>query len=255
MASLTRALTQQVKAQDQYLTLLDEYENNPKYHTNAPESTKIRPESRLFQQCCNCNRLEKEHVDLKLRKCGRCRSALYCSVTCQKAHWIKGGHKENCDQEVARREALAHAGDEEAIEKGRKFSKWTRDASPSVQSICYGMLPCRTGDALNSMPDTFVVINLTYTDKRQFRVDPATPVLVTSAEISKWTVGSETLKSLEKSWEQGRDLKKAYDTRFCLVSCGKHRTIMPFCSAEFIGEESSLTTSDHVDTLNKMRIK
>ena len=32
----------------------------------------------------------------KLKACGRCMSARYCSLECQRAHWSRGGHKEAC---------------------------------------------------------------------------------------------------------------------------------------------------------------
>ena len=46
----------------------------------------------------------------KLKACGRCMSARYCSQECQKKHWAEGGHKEACPQLREKREKMTGCG-------------------------------------------------------------------------------------------------------------------------------------------------
>ena len=60
-----------------------ENNNNKKKKKDSSASTTA--------ECANCTA-----SDVPLQKCGRCGLVRYCSVECQKQHWIKGGHKQFC---------------------------------------------------------------------------------------------------------------------------------------------------------------
>jgi tetratricopeptide (TPR) repeat protein len=45
---------------------------------------------------CSCPNCDAENV-VKMKVCGRCRKAQYCSLECQKSHW-HSGHKECCQK-------------------------------------------------------------------------------------------------------------------------------------------------------------
>jgi uncharacterized protein with PIN domain len=34
-----------------------------------------------------------------LKRCSRCKRAVYCSTDCQKVHWKSGGHRDMCEQQ------------------------------------------------------------------------------------------------------------------------------------------------------------
>lgn len=56
-------------------------------------------QGRLSLGCCNhdCTNLEgPSEAALSTRLCSRCKRARYCSVKCQKAAWLTGGHKAVC---------------------------------------------------------------------------------------------------------------------------------------------------------------
>jgi hypothetical protein len=46
--------------------------------------------------CAHCKKVGELDT---MKRCGRCRRACYCSVECQKLHWIEGGHKKVCRKE------------------------------------------------------------------------------------------------------------------------------------------------------------
>ena len=48
----------------------------------------------MSTSCAVCKK-----VDVKLRKCGGCGDAAYCSVEHQREHW-NSGHKNECKQNV-----------------------------------------------------------------------------------------------------------------------------------------------------------
>lgn len=50
----------------------------------------LQLETAIGNVCANC---QKETVELQ--QCSRCKAAMYCAATCQKAHW-KAGHKRDC---------------------------------------------------------------------------------------------------------------------------------------------------------------
>lgn len=71
--------------------------------------------------CANCDK----RVDRStLMKCASCNVTLYCSKQCQKEHWRKGGHKDECSKiveykkEVKRENAVASL--KEGMENGDK---------------------------------------------------------------------------------------------------------------------------------------
>ena len=43
-----------------------------------------------------CGRALSADTAAEQFKCGRCKQAFYCARTCQKRHWSRGGHKEEC---------------------------------------------------------------------------------------------------------------------------------------------------------------
>lgn len=54
--------------------------------------------------CFVCKSIDGEDGELKLRKCGRCRTIRYCSRFCQRLHW-KGEwcgdtHKQTCKEKI-----------------------------------------------------------------------------------------------------------------------------------------------------------
>ncbi len=44
--------------------------------------------------CAQCGKAEDTH-QIKLKKCSRCQMVRYCSVNCQRIHWL-AGHKSEC---------------------------------------------------------------------------------------------------------------------------------------------------------------
>ena len=49
------------------------------------------------KRCSMCLRPESDLPDgMRLKACGRCRVAQYCSTECQVSDWKQGGHKERC---------------------------------------------------------------------------------------------------------------------------------------------------------------
>jgi len=57
---------------------------------------------KAINACYYCGK--EASSDVKLRRCGRCKCALYCSVTCQKKAWSQG-HKDEC-QDIATEKSL-----------------------------------------------------------------------------------------------------------------------------------------------------
>ena len=49
-----------------------------------------------FKDCANCGASEGTPLNPVSYRCDRCKNTYYCSVACQRIHWRKGGHKENC---------------------------------------------------------------------------------------------------------------------------------------------------------------
>jgi len=67
--------------------------------------------------------------------CGRCNTANYCSKKCQRAHWKKGGHREECDRIVASRDAGKEGALSPAIESiGSSPSHSTIEGQASTAS-------------------------------------------------------------------------------------------------------------------------
>ena len=58
---------------------------------SVPKSTHVRA-------CCMCGSQPDPQGGAKLRRCGSCKSAQYCSAECQRQHWGEGGHREVCPQ-------------------------------------------------------------------------------------------------------------------------------------------------------------
>lgn len=54
------------------------------------ESIKKKKSNTTIRECNQCGKQSKE-----LKTCGKCKRAYYCTIECQKKHWIK--HKTNCD--------------------------------------------------------------------------------------------------------------------------------------------------------------
>jgi len=44
----------------------------------------------------DCYVCKKYFLKKKLKKCSACHDYYYCSIKCQKEHWIEGGHKKEC---------------------------------------------------------------------------------------------------------------------------------------------------------------
>lgn len=51
------------------------------------------PPERQLEVCAGCG-----NPAVQLRKCSACRAVAYCSVECQRQHWNRGGHKQQCTQ-------------------------------------------------------------------------------------------------------------------------------------------------------------
>jgi len=51
--------------------------------------------------CAHCGARPMPNSGAKLKVCGACKGARYCSLECQKAHWIHGGHRAACAAAVA----------------------------------------------------------------------------------------------------------------------------------------------------------
>ena len=48
-----------------------------------------------LEECASCA-ITETYVQIKLKRCSRCKTVSYCSKECQKLHWVKGGHREFC---------------------------------------------------------------------------------------------------------------------------------------------------------------
>lgn len=75
--------------------------NNPTSPQKAKRSddkqARRKSSSNPTRTCTNCKKRElpNPRTDQKLKRCARCRSALYCSRACQRADW-KRGHQRAC---------------------------------------------------------------------------------------------------------------------------------------------------------------
>ena len=94
--------------------------------SNFPDITVLYCESNVsarmqeVRRCSNCLQLEKVQESGKLRKCGRCKMALYCSKECQASHWVGGGHRTNCTEEPFRKKRAAARAKRKKVD-----GKWT----------------------------------------------------------------------------------------------------------------------------------
>jgi MYND finger len=62
---------------------------------------------RIPGDCCfHCRKCKKDHDNIEILMCGRCRSHFYCSEECQLQHW-NSGHKDKC-----RKKGEFRAGDQ-----------------------------------------------------------------------------------------------------------------------------------------------
>ncbi|CAJ1363477.1 unnamed protein product [Effrenium voratum] len=86
---------------------------------NTPKSSPVAM-GRLGPRCTHCKRTEE--ADLT---CGRCRSVVYCSRSCQRAHWKS--HKLDC---VKLAQVLAKRAEGDVAGWWYDFESW-RDVSPS----------------------------------------------------------------------------------------------------------------------------
>lgn len=57
-------------------------------------SASLCPRIMKKRECAYCLVAESQHLHTPLNQCTRCKGVLYCSPTCQKAHWRE--HKPNC---------------------------------------------------------------------------------------------------------------------------------------------------------------
>lgn len=50
----------------------------------------------IGERVVDCFQCRKKGMDDEMYKCSRCKTATYCSYTCQKIHWTTGSHKKAC---------------------------------------------------------------------------------------------------------------------------------------------------------------
>jgi len=80
---------------------LDEVYNKGGYMKNMPRTVKAIQRhfhTMKLRRCDNGNCLEKETIEQHFKFCARCRVPRYCSVRCQKMHWVNE-HKLHCFSE------------------------------------------------------------------------------------------------------------------------------------------------------------
>ena len=66
-----------------------------------PQTPDVLPPPATAKVCAwsGCGReLSTDAAEQSKFRCGRCKQAFYCSRTCQKRHWGRGGHKEDCKE-------------------------------------------------------------------------------------------------------------------------------------------------------------
>ena len=88
----------------------------------------IRVDSRELRMCEACTTTDQELGDARLKNCGLCKAALYCSRLCQTEHWKK--HKAQCAkwQEVKKKKKDKQGSDDETCEIMSSFlTKYSKE--------------------------------------------------------------------------------------------------------------------------------
>jgi hypothetical protein len=66
----------------------------------------IPSNSCILRTCLVCHKIKPPGQPGPYKHCAKCRTRVYCSISCQKKDWIFNGHKENCSIFVENEEAI-----------------------------------------------------------------------------------------------------------------------------------------------------
>jgi hypothetical protein len=85
--------------------ILDELTKDRHNIDILPSNNKMRVQPKNLRVVCSSCHADKEAFHI----CSQCQIATYCDKDCQRSHWKKQGHKQECNERKSQKDGLSHS--------------------------------------------------------------------------------------------------------------------------------------------------